>query len=665
MSTTHTNAVPDSQLGLSYEEVQLLRQGQAALGQGAGGGGSNSSRAASRASSQGLLLLDSTSLAALGRYFDRVMNQIEQQIIYLSEQSQMFTMAQFDRAGNLIEGADAEIQRYHEILRQLDELELDFDRIRHIKEIVLVAFFMPAFLSNAVLGVAYLSRTLPDNMYAHFDEKFVSRLNSTLKSWKRLWNFLEKPPKTWTWMRMVRYEALLLTISDQVLVASLVILIAMYAQICSISNLTFSVAVTLSYFATGVHALTLVALKGYFAGHQTQARIRLGSMVFITVFQIASVFLFKIAEQGYLSNHVVCDIKDPNVDWAHTMWSSLAERWFISYGLYNAMFSIWEPHSQYCPVNAWVLGLLRLSYRDENCRVDRDELVIQEGRRLGQSRARHIHKLQQHPDAILTKLRIIVPVIAIDFSTSTFWTISGSVFFTLWTTEMFVEMLFYGRYESIDVKSLLEPKFGQLLPILLLLVFVFSFMEASGTPNLTTDVPPGCKSQTSDTNSMLDNDIGVSGGPRSSEDSLNEVPKLNQGQAVAVEASSTREQYATYVRLETTDAQIDHTPAANSTDLNRLIELQARTDTFGQEAGRLELASFEELMEAIYTKAPKYSRVFVLATLAAQLCFFVALFFFFNPTVTALFCLKTLVVLKRMVVGFRGFRRKMSSDKNK
>ncbi|CCF34570.1 hypothetical protein CH063_01162 [Colletotrichum higginsianum] len=139
MSTTQANAVPDTQLGLSYEEIQLLRQGQAALGQGAGGGGgggSSSSRAASRASSQGLLLLDSTSLAALGRYFDRVMGQIEQQIVYLSEQSQMFTMAQFDRAGNLIEGADAEIQRYHELLRQLDELELDFDRIRHIKEIV-------------------------------------------------------------------------------------------------------------------------------------------------------------------------------------------------------------------------------------------------------------------------------------------------------------------------------------------------------------------------------------------------------------------------------------------------------------------------------------------------------------------------------------------------
>ncbi|KFG80984.1 hypothetical protein MANI_000765 [Metarhizium anisopliae] len=126
-----TNAVLDTQLGLSEEEIQLLRQGQAALG-----GGSTSSRAASRASSQGLLLLDSSSLAALGRYFDRLMANIEQNIQYLSEQAQMFTQVQYDRAGNIIDGAEAEIERYRQILVQLDELETDFDRIAHIKEIV-------------------------------------------------------------------------------------------------------------------------------------------------------------------------------------------------------------------------------------------------------------------------------------------------------------------------------------------------------------------------------------------------------------------------------------------------------------------------------------------------------------------------------------------------
>ncbi|KAH6981009.1 hypothetical protein BKA56DRAFT_616823 [Ilyonectria sp. MPI-CAGE-AT-0026] len=127
-----TQAVPDTQLGLSAEEVQLLRQGQAALG----GGGSSSSRAASRASSQGLLLLDSSSLSALGRYFDHLMASIEQRIQHLSYEAQRFTQLQYDEADGIIGGADAEIARYTEILQQLDELEVDFDRIAHIKEIV-------------------------------------------------------------------------------------------------------------------------------------------------------------------------------------------------------------------------------------------------------------------------------------------------------------------------------------------------------------------------------------------------------------------------------------------------------------------------------------------------------------------------------------------------
>ncbi|KAK3354912.1 hypothetical protein B0H65DRAFT_563255 [Neurospora tetraspora] len=132
------NAVPDTQLGLSNEEIQLLRHGQqtvAAAG-GGGGGGSTSSRAASRASSQGLLVMDPSSLAALGRHFDRVMQRIQQQLEYLIEQSQQVNLEVYDRAGNLVDNADREIARYHSLMAQIDELELDFDRIAHIREIV-------------------------------------------------------------------------------------------------------------------------------------------------------------------------------------------------------------------------------------------------------------------------------------------------------------------------------------------------------------------------------------------------------------------------------------------------------------------------------------------------------------------------------------------------
>ncbi len=152
-------AVDPAQLGLSNEEISLLQQGQSALA----AQGSSSSRAASRASSQGLLLLDTSSLTALTRHFDRIMSQIQGQIEYLSEQSQVVTMNVYDQAGNLIDNADAEIARYHRINKQLDDLEVEFDRMRHIKEIV------KSFRQRAEEMERDLDRSQPSSSSRHRD----------------------------------------------------------------------------------------------------------------------------------------------------------------------------------------------------------------------------------------------------------------------------------------------------------------------------------------------------------------------------------------------------------------------------------------------------------------------------------------------------------------
>ncbi|KAK2601069.1 hypothetical protein N8I77_010542 [Diaporthe amygdali] len=131
-SSQAPQAVPVSQLGLSADEVAVLQHAQ----REAAAGGSSSSRAASRASSQGLLILDSSSLAQLGRHFDRLMQQISQQLDHLTEQSQIVTMAVYDEAGNLMDNCDVEIRRFHSIMAQIDDLEVEFDRIRHIRDIV-------------------------------------------------------------------------------------------------------------------------------------------------------------------------------------------------------------------------------------------------------------------------------------------------------------------------------------------------------------------------------------------------------------------------------------------------------------------------------------------------------------------------------------------------
>jgi len=125
------NSIPDSQLGLTADEIRALRyHQQAALSHG------GSSRAASQASSQGRLLLDPSSLQALSNYFDRLMYSIQQRWQALYQQTQTATQVQHDRAGNVIEMADAEIARFHEILRQIDELQTEFDKVRRIGEIV-------------------------------------------------------------------------------------------------------------------------------------------------------------------------------------------------------------------------------------------------------------------------------------------------------------------------------------------------------------------------------------------------------------------------------------------------------------------------------------------------------------------------------------------------
>jgi len=119
-------------LGLTEEDINLIHDSQRDLA----AHGSSSSRAASRASSGGQLLLDSGSLAQLGRHFERLMQHIQTQLARLSEQVEVVTMHMENEAGYMVDNADAEIARYHSLLQQMEELDLDFDRISNIKDIV-------------------------------------------------------------------------------------------------------------------------------------------------------------------------------------------------------------------------------------------------------------------------------------------------------------------------------------------------------------------------------------------------------------------------------------------------------------------------------------------------------------------------------------------------
>lgn len=56
--------------------------------------------------------------------------------LQLTAQTQISTINQSSRAGAAMAAADAEIARFRDIIRQIDELETEFDKVRHIRDIV-------------------------------------------------------------------------------------------------------------------------------------------------------------------------------------------------------------------------------------------------------------------------------------------------------------------------------------------------------------------------------------------------------------------------------------------------------------------------------------------------------------------------------------------------
>ncbi|KAJ5706764.1 hypothetical protein N7488_006565 [Penicillium malachiteum] len=182
-------SIPDTSLGLTSSEIQILRQQQqialqnnhagngASRGRGAGRVSNSSSRATSAASSQGRLLLDPDSLHALSHQLGSLERRISGQIDYvgflslpalyppLEEKEKKIDYPAFrdrvllgpwlirvrkklsqqitdsvkrSRSGALqtIHEVEAEMARTRSMMEHADELENELAKIAHIRDIV-------------------------------------------------------------------------------------------------------------------------------------------------------------------------------------------------------------------------------------------------------------------------------------------------------------------------------------------------------------------------------------------------------------------------------------------------------------------------------------------------------------------------------------------------
>ena len=128
-----SGSIPDTSLGLTQDEIQILRHAQMQVGSALG---STSSVAASRASSQGLLLLNPNSLQSLVQYFDNIINRIRARLDGLRVQVEQASEVSYGDSEMAMQIACQEEQRLNAAMSMMDELDAEWDRIEKLKNIV-------------------------------------------------------------------------------------------------------------------------------------------------------------------------------------------------------------------------------------------------------------------------------------------------------------------------------------------------------------------------------------------------------------------------------------------------------------------------------------------------------------------------------------------------
>lgn len=131
----------DPSLHISQEDLRYIARAQRTIATGGAGGSPASSRRSStsvQSSSGGAaaLSLDPKALAQLSAHFDGLLTAITSRVEVLSQQTLRSTNAHHRRAQSVADRASMEMERLREIIRQCDELQNEFLKIKRIGEIV-------------------------------------------------------------------------------------------------------------------------------------------------------------------------------------------------------------------------------------------------------------------------------------------------------------------------------------------------------------------------------------------------------------------------------------------------------------------------------------------------------------------------------------------------
>ncbi|KDN60783.1 hypothetical protein CSUB01_08028 [Colletotrichum sublineola] len=275
------------------------------------------------------------------------------------------------------------------------------------------------------------------------------------------------------------------------------------------SLLCFYFAAQLAFLSSSVHMNCLVALEPYFEEHPRQARVRIWLMAFLLILILTTDFIIYFTYYNSEEETIACAIRHYQTDWPYHFVTWLAVCWWVISGFRMSMYQLRTARSEFPYVFSLAYWALNAVCRDWASRRELEAWNEGEMQKIRGEYRRRCHLLQKRSSK--PPWRVTAPIVARAI-VSDVW--QSLIFMAFWNLSyVVIGLYFIGAILSspnIDYTQLLEPNFGQVLPLIMLIVLPFNIMEASGSSPETdgqsearSDSPPRTSTETGELTLLL------------------------------------------------------------------------------------------------------------------------------------------------------------------
>lgn len=269
------------------------------------------------------------------------------------------------------------------------------------------------------------------------------------------------------------------------LVIGIALLITIYAQICDITAFTFQMANDLVFFCSTAYLATLTALRMHFKHNKWQRRLRVSLMAFHLVFLLSSTFIQYLTWTHDPGTLEVCVIDDYEDELGSTILDWLALVLFLVWSYHECLTAdlrsdrLYGEEEHRYPL---ALSLEARFSRDPHFKDYLEAYVHEEKlRRLG--KWQNLQMLLRGTPSGYPKplykffkmLQIAGPDIWKEVASSLFTDVLTTV---IWFGLAILYLVRHLQFEEVDLSPLMEWKFGQAIPAILLIVYAINAVES-------------------------------------------------------------------------------------------------------------------------------------------------------------------------------------------